>query len=316
MTRLVIGVFLCLLVIVGAAASSWWLYQRFTLYSSSQRSLWWHSSLPAASNDKLVRIPWNLTLAVAFFIATSGLLLSFVLSIVFYFDSVTATHCNGFEFVPSISATIGDNGPPRYIWRAAVTGYVVQRYAAAFIMHSLFSKVCPRSSTLNSVRLFVHQVFLQPGLVILTTISSSENLTLHKAGFVVFCLASIFNSIATCLLTSRWQSNAPGEKGSMDFGLHIASASARWRWRTFQVQVACLVLAAVAYRAHSISCGNLSYSRFTVCEWAFVATHMAHNMCELKELGQVSVKVGILGDPRSQRGVTYQHSPGEHLVHV
>lgn len=56
-------------------------------------------------------------------------------SVVFYFERSTDTHCHVWNFLPSISAAIGNYQPQRFVWQLAITLHAVPRFILASFNH-------------------------------------------------------------------------------------------------------------------------------------------------------------------------------------
>lgn len=56
-------------------------------------------------------------------------------SVVFYFERSTDTHCHVWNFLPSISAAIGNYQPQRFVWQLAITLHAVPRFILATFYH-------------------------------------------------------------------------------------------------------------------------------------------------------------------------------------
>jgi hypothetical protein len=70
------------------------------------------------SIELTVRARW-FPILYSFFIS-SGFILCFALSYALHWAKVLRNHCRVWEFVPSVSAVIGDNKPQMNVWRAAI----------------------------------------------------------------------------------------------------------------------------------------------------------------------------------------------------
>lgn len=72
-------------------------------------------------------------------------LLSFIFcvfwSILFYFERATSTHCHVFNFLPSISAAIGNYQPQRIVWQSAIALHEIPRYIVTYMYYEYYNKV-------------------------------------------------------------------------------------------------------------------------------------------------------------------------------
>lgn len=62
-----------------------------------------------------------------------GFLFCVVWSLLYNFDQANATHCMVYNFLPSLSAAIGNYQPQRFVWQASVLLHALPRYAIAFL---------------------------------------------------------------------------------------------------------------------------------------------------------------------------------------
>lgn len=62
-----------------------------------------------------------------------GFLFCVVWSLLYNFDQANATHCLVYNFLPSLSAAIGNYQPQRIVWQFSVLVHALPRYAIAFM---------------------------------------------------------------------------------------------------------------------------------------------------------------------------------------
>lgn len=61
-------------------------------------------------------------------LALFGFVFCIVWSIAYNFEETTKTHCDVFNFLPSISAAIGSYAPQKYVWRISIFTHVIPRF--------------------------------------------------------------------------------------------------------------------------------------------------------------------------------------------
>ena len=157
------------------------------------------------------------------------------------------------QFMPSISATIGDNAPQRYIWRAAVCAMLGARLHDGALQAGFFRQAALSYGALpllqqqeaggaaaagggdgpgtggfaaaaakppsaqrwfgraNAFVLGAHTL-QQLSLVLLSCVSSSDDLPLHEVGFVAFIVTDVLHMAATMVLF-RWCYGSGGSGG-------------------------------------------------------------------------------------------------------
>lgn len=62
-----------------------------------------------------------------------GFLFCVVWSLLYNFEQANATHCLVYNFLPSLSAAIGNYQPQRFVWQFSVLVHAPPRYAIAFL---------------------------------------------------------------------------------------------------------------------------------------------------------------------------------------
>lgn len=115
--------------------------------------------------------PFRLIALMTISLPLFGFLFCIIWSLMFDFTLSTSTHCGVTNYLPSISAAIGNFTPQKYVWRTAIGLHSTPRYIIA-VMYFWFKH---RSSVL----LIVHLTEIS-SLVGLTFISSSENFRKYK----------------------------------------------------------------------------------------------------------------------------------------
>jgi len=137
-----------------------------------------------------------------------GMFFSVVWSILFEWESSTATHCRVANYLPSVSAAIGST-PQAYIWRFCIALHCAPRilYADAYwtwyqlkpLNHN--KALSKYRKILASFALYSHYVEML-GLIGLTVVSSTENADLHELGFILFISGSLCYMILSCIISN------------------------------------------------------------------------------------------------------------------
>ena len=297
-------------------------------YNGSDGSGAEFKSAAASSASKISKIMlrWNVTCAMACWATLSALYLNLVLNMFLNFDDSTRTHCTAlgvYNFLPSISACIG--GFTRPIWSLCVVVYIWQRVLAGFVLHahhhaalSLGGRRRGHRKTEEKqwlVRIVAARLWAHTGeqlfLVLLSVVSSSDNLFLHELGFAGFSSCSIANMALTCYVCSSMvvaarHSRGSGNSGGGHIGSGVVSSSsissgggggpalaaARAALRTRTVlslaALASLLSAVYFFFAHQRACVDYRYTWFALGEWLFVFFNIIfHFEGEMRELSHV-----------------------------
>ncbi|XP_078369876.1 acyltransferase PGAP2-like [Oculina patagonica] len=141
-------------------------------------------------------------------------LLSFVscvsIALVWHFDETTRTQCHVPNYLPSISAAVGEYMPEKFIWRIGIALHCLPRiFLFPFIIHKHYKETqLGRRYNLTTwwfgpLNLLncILQVVENGGLLTLTYISSTDNADVHEAGFIVFMVCTMLYMFLSCILS-------------------------------------------------------------------------------------------------------------------
>jgi len=199
----------------------------------------------------------------------SSFIICVLWSLYFNFASSTATHCGVPNYLPSVSAAIGDYLPQKYIWRVAIALHTIPRIKIAFVYFVYFTSILVKH-TGNLIRLNcalnLIEIFSLFGL---TFISSTENYAIHKSCFITFLLTStIYMALSLYLLRYR-RSTTPNA---------MESKSYRLKWRLFITTMISILGAVYYFARHNNYCEPLMYTWFALCEYSVIICNMAFHM--------------------------------------
>lgn len=199
-----------------------------------------------------------------------GLLTCVFISSVYHFEDSTGTHCQVANYLPSISASISLT-PECHIWRCCIGLHSAPRVLVEIGYSRLYkSKFGPRSveRTLSCLGLFF-SVCENMGLLLLTYVSSTETYVVHKAGFVLFIISSLFYMAITCRL---WRSIKKQSFSPEDAKSH------RWKRRLLFASSFFCVFAGFFYWKHNMYCQSGTYTLFALFEYLLVFSNMAFHL--------------------------------------
>lgn len=206
------------------------------------------------------------------------------LSLIKDFEKSTRTHCNVFNFLPSISASIGDCEPQRYIWRLCFALDSVPRYIIAYLQflrllhrhHVAYPELYPLVQLTNFVLHFLELTFL----LLLTYISSNEIKWIHECSFVGFMICSLLHMLLTVLIDYLWPR-------TMNYRLSDIEQKARSkRLKLFLMNIGSFFISLYFYFRHNDHCEANIYSMYCLFEYFVVLTNVAYHAVIMDEWDQ------------------------------
>ncbi|GAM25907.1 hypothetical protein SAMD00019534_090820 [Acytostelium subglobosum LB1] len=234
---------------------------------------------------------------------------SFILTLIFayylHFARVTRTHCGLYEFLPSISSTIGDFSPEMNIYRYGMALTSGLRLGTIYLNHYLAHEdrqtlllqsshfgpsvhesvrkldwLIPVSTVLDVLRVFAAGGWIY--------ISSSEHLFAHQIGFVsyvIFSFAFMYTHSAVLYHTRiKFKYNAQGNRSLSSLLLTSYSSKTQkdifsWKWKVILgITHFLLFVGSLKYFVdHTFYCVYLSYSKYSIFEWLLAFTNVGYD---------------------------------------
>lgn len=223
-----------------------------------------------------------------------ALLLCLIISYTSNWKQVIRTHCDNWQFWPSISSVIGNVTPQRYIWRLGIAISLVERMHDGLVYFQIHKRWIESVKTglsrhaQNWVQFLRWMVCIahyieQASLLVLTYISSSEHYDIHELSFIIFAVFSNTHMIAMTILD--WELNRRREKlprrGTPSFEL-LFRQKLQHHWRMFYLKLVIVVvtlssflMAAYLFVRHNTYCEDGVYSIFSLLEWLTVILNIA-----------------------------------------
>lgn len=96
-------------------------------------------------------------------------------SVLFNFESATFTHCQVYNFLPSISAAIGNFSPQREVWQIAITLQAVPRLCVAYLYLKQHSNLLYNGDLWLSYIAFILNIIENLSLIVLSYFTSSKH---------------------------------------------------------------------------------------------------------------------------------------------
>lgn len=206
------------------------------------------------------------------------------LSIFKDFHLANSTHCGVFNFLPSISACIGDFYPQNTIWRLCIGIDSFPRYLISFVYYKKYYK--PKGQLMKNAKLYfliikcafiLHNIELT-SLLVLTYVSSVEIFFIHMISFVLFLLTSSLYMLI-CIGTFYW----PREKAFIYLS-NQEQKSLRLKLRTFSVYLSCFLFSLYFYIRHNTYCEPFVYSIFSLMEYLTVLANIFYHSIIIHDL--------------------------------
>jgi hypothetical protein len=213
------------------------------------------------------------------------------LSLIKDFEQSTRTHCNVFNFLPSISAAIGDCVPQRYIWRLCFALDSIPRYLIAYLQlirclnrhHVGLIELYPLVQISNSCIHFLELTFL----LLLTFISSTEIHWIHECSFIGFMICSLLHMFVTVLIDYFWPRTISYRVNDQE----ILVRSKRLKW--FIVNISSFFISVYFFFRHNSFCEPNIYSMYCLFEYFVVLTNIAYHSVVMDEwdsqAGQIQI---------------------------
>ena len=203
------------------------------------------------------------------------------LSLLKDFERSTRTHCNVFNFLPSVSASIGDCEPQRYIWRLCFALDSIPRYIIGYLQllrvlrrpNVAFAELYTLAQITNST---IHFVELSC-LLLLTYVSSSEIKWAHESAFIGFMICSLLHMIFNVLIDYFWPRTTTNRLTVQERLLR----SQRLQW--FALNIFSFLISLYFYFRHNSFCEAHMYSMYCLFEYFVVLTNIAYHSVIMNE---------------------------------
>ncbi|XP_060594186.1 post-GPI attachment to proteins factor 2-like [Ruditapes philippinarum] len=207
-----------------------------------------------------------------------GFLFAIVWSIIYDYDASVRTVCHVSNFLPTISSAIGGFTPQRYIWRICIALQAGLRFMLAFCYYNwhlrihigqyqaVYKKVVSFAITCHVIE--------NLALVILSSISSTDNGDVHEYSFIIFMVCSQVYMLVSCILIS-WTHRSATFK--------VTAQDVKWlrvKWFLFIFNLAIFLLSVYLYFRHNEYCEPYIYSWFALGEYLTILSNIAfHGLC-------------------------------------
>ena len=189
-------------------------------------------------------------------------------SLLYDFSAATSTHCKVVNYLPSLSAAIGNFVVQRRVWKTAIALHAAPRFLIGYLYFGHWRQVL---APVHSARLVLltSQVFYvseNVGLLGLSFVTSAEDFPFHKVAFILFLVSAGFYMLLTCWLCRQPRARPVTRRE------HLSS---RRKYVLFVMYCVCLTLAMYFYERHNAYCEAGVYTLFALSEYVVVLSNIA-----------------------------------------
>ncbi|XP_053957536.1 post-GPI attachment to proteins factor 2-like isoform X1 [Anastrepha ludens] len=192
-----------------------------------------------------------------------------VWSLFFEFDRSTSTHCDVPNYLPSISAAIGNYEPQKTVWRLAITLQLPARLAVTKIYLQYYKDTIRRNRRIYAAIACLLSMVENFALLSLSLWTSLDNYPIHRNSFIVFIACSEIYMLISYIL------NKNGRRLPL---LPIEEKSLLYKRNLFITNVTAFILAGYCFLRHNSLCEPGVYTLFALFEYVVVLTNMAYHM--------------------------------------
>lgn len=213
---------------------------------------------------KLKNLSW-IILSLPLFAFASCILLSVCL----HFEGSTATHCKVPNYLPSISAAIGDYTPQRYIWRICIALHCSPRLIVAPLYYCYYScfRVDYKPALYKACIIINCMAYLVDNLSLigLTFISSSENKGIHELFFCTFTVGALIYFWLSLVMYNWAHGKVRSPQVRFSYNIKVKMA---------MTNMIALLLSGYFYWRHNAYCEPGVYTLFALSEYTVVVTNV------------------------------------------
>ncbi|XP_050417059.1 post-GPI attachment to proteins factor 2 [Patella vulgata] len=248
------------------------------------------------SNYDQVQVkPVLFNITVPFVVGVVSILPSFatifavVWSVSFNFEASTRSHCQAYNFLPSVSAAIGDFAPQKYVWRICIALHCGPRFILAVLYYGYHTSINTGRyyevyKTLAATCTLLFSVEIC-SLVGLSYVSSSDNFNIHKLCFCIFMFCVECYMILTCYLMYKVRTSNGRKLTS------IEKQSLGYKKKLCVINIGSFLLALYFYYSHTYYCGDRTYSYFALCEYIVIFSNIGFHTTAMLDFKSMALVV-------------------------
>ncbi|XP_071569849.1 post-GPI attachment to proteins factor 2 [Temnothorax nylanderi] len=189
-------------------------------------------------------------------------------SVLYNFEHSTSTHCQVYNFLPSISAAIGHYRPQRDVWKTAIALQAIVRTLVFTLYYRHYKEhVYKWAQYLSNIALVMYAIE-NTSLVTLSFWTSDENYAFHKMSFITFLMTSFIHMFLAYYIM----------KSCLNIAKGLNDASLKWKRRSMMLNVLSILIACYFFYRHNKYCEPLVYSMFALSEYGVVLSNMGYHL--------------------------------------
>ncbi|XP_030383696.1 post-GPI attachment to proteins factor 2 [Scaptodrosophila lebanonensis] len=217
----------------------------------------------------LLRLPFAKLAVTALILPLGAFFFCVIWSLTFDFVRSTFTHCDVSNYLPSVSAAIGNYEPQKTVWRLAIFLHLPLRLSVAKMYLGYYRDHIKRNRRMFGILACTLNIIENFALFCLSLWTSADNYEIHRNSFVVFIACSECYMLISYLLNrnARKMNLMPREEKSLRFKRNL-----------FFINVIAFGLAGYCFVRHNNRCETGVYTFFALFEYIVVLTNMGFHM--------------------------------------
>uniref|UniRef100_A0A1I8PZK5 CWH43-like N-terminal domain-containing protein n=1 Tax=Stomoxys calcitrans TaxID=35570 RepID=A0A1I8PZK5_STOCA len=217
----------------------------------------------------LFKIAYSKILISAISLALGAFLFCIFWSVVFDFERSTITHCDVRNYLPSISAAIGNYEPQKSIWRISIILHLPARLPMAYIYYNYYKEHIRKNRRIFAQIAVALNVIENFALLSLSIWTSSGSYDIHRNAFVTFIASSELYMIISYFLNKNGRKQALTE---------TEEKSVRYKLSCFLINLLAFALVVYFFLRHNSKCEPGVYTFFALFEYVVVLSNMSYHM--------------------------------------
>jgi len=214
----------------------------------------------------VLRVPLRKVVWITCSLPFTSFVFCVVWSLMYNFEDSTFTHCKVQNFLPSVSAAIGNYKTQRFVWGTAIAIHAGPRFFFTGLYRTYYRDILnAKSQNLASVACLLN-IIENIALFLLTFINSAYNYAIHEKCFMTFMITSELYMALTCYLMKKKRMIPPS---------NVESRSLRYKIQLIVINMTSFAAAGYFFIRHNRYCEPYIYSAFAFFEYIVVLTNMA-----------------------------------------